>query len=55
MQDLRVPSFYITQMWEKSNLDKSSLSESPFTKMTYHVRGGMAFRSNELGLALIMA
>jgi hypothetical protein len=37
-------------MWEKnSNLDKSNLPESPLTKMTYHVRGCMAFRSNELG------
>jgi hypothetical protein len=43
-------------MWEKnSNLDKNNLPESPFTKMTYHVRGCMAFRLNELGLALIMA
>jgi hypothetical protein len=56
MRDLRVTSFYITYMWEKnSNLDKSNLPESPFTKMTYHVRGCMAFRLNELGLVLIMA
>jgi hypothetical protein len=26
-------------MWEKnSNLEKSNLSESPFTKITYHVQ-----------------
>jgi hypothetical protein len=43
-------------MWEKkSNLDKSNLPEIPFTKMTYQVRGCMVFRSNELGLVLIMA
>jgi hypothetical protein len=43
-------------MWEKnSNLDKNNLPESPFIKMTYQVRGCMAFRSNELGLVLIMA
>jgi hypothetical protein len=43
-------------MWEKdSNLDKINLPESPFTKMIYHVRGCMAFGSNELDLVLIMA
>jgi hypothetical protein len=43
-------------MWEKnSNLDKSNLPESPFIKITYHVRGCMAFRLNELDLALMMA
>jgi hypothetical protein len=38
-----------------SNLDKIGLPESPFAKMTYHVRGCMAFRSNELGSSWIMA
>jgi hypothetical protein len=43
-------------MWEKnSNLDNINLPESHFTEMTYHIRGCMAFRSNELDLALIMA
>jgi hypothetical protein len=43
-------------MWEtNSKLDKRNLPESDFTKMTYHVRGCMAFKLNELGLALIMA
>jgi hypothetical protein len=43
---------YHLDVERNSNLDKSNLPESPFTKMTYHVRGCMAFRSNELGLAL---
>jgi hypothetical protein len=43
-------------MWEKnSNLDKTNLAENPFIKMIYQVRGCMAFRSNELGLVLVMA
>jgi hypothetical protein len=42
-------------MGKNSNLDKSNLPESHFTKMTYQVQGCMAFRSNELGLVLIMA
>jgi hypothetical protein len=37
-----------------SNLEKSSLPQSPFTKMAYQVRGCMAFRSNKLGMALII-
>jgi hypothetical protein len=42
-------------MWEKYlNLEKRSLPESPFIKMTYDVRGCMTFSSNELGSALIM-
>jgi hypothetical protein len=40
---------------KKSNLDKNNLPESPFTKMTYHIRVCMAFRLNELDLNLIMA
>jgi hypothetical protein len=40
---------------KNSNLDKINLPESPFKKMTYQVQGCMAFRSNELDLALIMA
>jgi hypothetical protein len=56
MRDLLVASFYITKIWRKiSNLDKRNLPESPFTKMTYHIRGCMAFKSNELGLGLIMS
>jgi hypothetical protein len=51
MWDLSVASIYITYMWEKnSKLDKGNLLESPFTEITYKVRGCMAFRSNELGL-----
>jgi hypothetical protein len=46
---------YHLDVGKKSNLDKSNLPESPFRKMTYHVRGCMAFRSNELDLALTMA
>jgi hypothetical protein len=42
-------------MGKNSNLDKSNLPESPFTKMAYHVRGCMSSWSNELGLTLIMA
>jgi hypothetical protein len=40
---------------KNANLEKSSLQESPFTEMTYHVWGCMTFRSNELGLTSIMA
>jgi hypothetical protein len=40
---------------KNSNLDKINLPESPFIKTTYHIRGCMAFRSNEQGLTLIMA
>jgi hypothetical protein len=46
-------------MWPRcgknSNLEKKSLTENPFTKMTYHVRGCTTFRLNELDLALRMA
>jgi hypothetical protein len=38
-----------------SNLEKKYLPESPFTEMTYHVRGFMTFRLNELGSAMNMA
>jgi hypothetical protein len=47
--------FISARCGKKSNLDKINLTESSFTKMTYHVRGCMAFRLNELGLGLIMA
>jgi hypothetical protein len=40
---------------KKSNLEKKCLTESPFTKMTYHVRGCATFRLNELDSALSMA
>jgi hypothetical protein len=40
---------------KKSNLQKSSLPDSSFIEMTYHVRGCMTFRSNEQGSALTMA
>jgi hypothetical protein len=46
---------YHLDVEKNPSLDKSNLPESPFTKMTYHVRGCIAFRSNELGLVLIMA
>jgi hypothetical protein len=46
---------YHLDVRKKLDLDKNNLPESPFTKMTYQVRGCMTFRSNELGLALIMA
>jgi hypothetical protein len=46
---------YHLDVEKNSNLDKNNLPESPFTKMTYHVRGCMTFMSNELDLALIMA
>jgi hypothetical protein len=46
---------YHLYVGKKLNLDKSNLPKSPFTKMTNQVRGCMAFRSNELGLLLIMA
>jgi hypothetical protein len=43
-------------MWEKdSNLEKKCLPESPFTEMTYHIRGFMNFRLNELDSAMTMA
>jgi hypothetical protein len=46
---------YNLDVGKNSTLDKSNLLESPFTKMTYHVQGCMAFRSNELDLAQIMS
>jgi hypothetical protein len=46
---------YHLDVGKNSNLNKINLPESLFTKMTYHVRGCIAFRSNELCLALIMA
>jgi hypothetical protein len=52
---LRGVILYHLDAGKNSNLDKSNLPESSVTKMTYHVRGCMTFRSNELGLALIMA
>jgi hypothetical protein len=56
MQNLRVTSFYVTYKREKnSNLEKNCLPESPFTKMTYHVRGCMTSRLNELDSAVSMA
>jgi hypothetical protein len=45
---------YHLDVGKKLNLDKNNLPESPFTKITYHVRGCMALRSNELGLIMIM-
>jgi hypothetical protein len=49
MWDLHVKSFYVTYMWEKnSNLEKKCLPESSSIQMTYHVRGCMTFRLNEL-------
>jgi hypothetical protein len=46
-------------MWPRcgknSNLEKKCLLESPFTEMTYHVRGYMTFRLNELVSAMSMA
>jgi hypothetical protein len=40
-------------MWEEhSNLEKKCLPESSFTQMTYHVRGCMPFRLNELDSAM---
>jgi hypothetical protein len=56
MQNLRVTSFYVIyKREEKSNLEKNSLPESPFIEMTYHVRGCMTSRLNELDLAMSMA
>jgi hypothetical protein len=56
MQNLRVMSFYVTYKLEKnSNLVKNYLPESPFTEMTYHVRGCMTSMMNELDLAMSMA
>jgi hypothetical protein len=52
VQDLHMASFYVTWKREQnSNLGYGSFAEIPFTKMTYHVRGFMAFRSNELGFS----
>jgi hypothetical protein len=42
-------------MEKKSILDKRNLPERPFTKITYHVGGCMAFKSNEPGLVMIMS
>jgi hypothetical protein len=39
---------------KNSNLEKKWLLESPFTEMTYHIRGCMTFRLNELDLAMSM-
>jgi hypothetical protein len=56
MQNLRVTSFYVTYKREKkSNLVKNCLPESPFTEMTYHVRGCMTSMMNELDSAMNMA
>jgi hypothetical protein len=56
MQNLLVTSFYVIYKREKnSNLEKSCLPESPFTEMTYHVRGYMTSRLNELDSAMSMA
>jgi hypothetical protein len=52
---LRGVILYHLDVGKNSKIAKSNLPESPFTKMIYHVRVCMAFRSNELGLALIMA
>jgi hypothetical protein len=46
---------YHLDVGKNSNLDKSNLPKSSLTKMTNHIRGCTAFRSNELGLVLIMA
>jgi hypothetical protein len=43
------------QAEKKSNLEKNCLSESPFIEMTYHVRGCMTSRLNELDSAMSMA
>jgi hypothetical protein len=40
---------------KNSNLEKNSLPESPFTEMTYHVRGCITSRLNELDSAMSMA
>jgi hypothetical protein len=46
-------SFYVTYMREKnSNLEKNYLPESPLTEMTYHVRGCVTSRWNELDLVV---
>jgi hypothetical protein len=47
-------------MWPRfgkknSKLEKKYLSESPFTEMTYRVRGCMTFTLNELDSAMSMA
>jgi hypothetical protein len=43
-------------MWEKnSKLEKKWLPENPSIEMTYHVRGCITFRLNELNLAMSMA
>jgi hypothetical protein len=46
---------YHLDVGKNSNFNKRNLSESPFTKMTNHIQGYMGFKSNELGLALIMS
>jgi hypothetical protein len=55
VKPLRGIILYHLDVGKNSNFDKSNLPESSFTKMTYQVRGCMAFGSNKLGLALIMA
>jgi hypothetical protein len=55
-ENLHVTSFYVIYKQEKnSNLEKNSLPESPFTEMSYHVRGCMTSRLNELDLAMSTA
>jgi hypothetical protein len=55
MQNLCVTSFYVIYKREKnSNQEKSCLPESPFTELTYHVRGCMTSRLNELDSAMSM-
>jgi hypothetical protein len=48
VRHLRGVILYHLDVEKKINLDKSNLLECPFTKMIYHVRGCMTFRSNEL-------
>jgi hypothetical protein len=43
------------QAGKNSNLENHCLPESPFTEMTYHVRGCMTSRLNELDSAKGMA
>jgi hypothetical protein len=40
---------------KNSKLEKKWLPESPFTEMTYHVRGFMSFMLNELDSIMSMA
>jgi hypothetical protein len=40
---------------KNSKLDQKCLPESSFTEMTYHIRGWMNFRLNELDSAMSMA